>query len=181
VQLAQQIDELGPVRCIVAPNKFHHLYVAENAKAYQAASIHLAPGLSQKCKDLSFNEELGDEPSEIWAADLDQVVVRGAPAVNEVVFFHRASGTLLLTDLAFNFEHSPSWATRLFLKINAAYGRFTPSRMIKLTLRDRAAGRAAVQRVLEWDFDRVIVSHGEILEKGGKQAVRESFGWLLEA
>lgn len=176
---AKQLDELGPVRCIVAPNKFHHLFVSENAKAYQAASVHLAPGLSQKRQDLPFQDELGDTPSEIWAADLDQLQIGGAPAVNEVVFLHRASRTLLLTDLAFNFEHSRAFATRLFLKLNAAYGRFTPSRMIKLTMRDRAAARAAVAKMLDWDFDRVIVSHGNILERGGKQAVRQSFGWLL--
>lgn len=179
VQLSKQLDELGPVRCIVAPNKFHHLFVAENARAYQAASIHLAPGLAQKRKDLSYNEELSDEPARVWAADLDQVWVRGAPWVNEVVFLHRRSQTLLLTDLAFNFEHSPSLPTRLMLKLGAAYGHFTPSRMARLLIRDRVAAKASLERILGWNFERVIVSHGEILQKGGREDLRQGFDWLL--
>jgi hypothetical protein len=180
VQLAKQLDAIGPVRCIVAPNLFHHLFVAENAKAYQAASIHLAPGLSSKRKDLSFNEELGDVPSSLWEKDLDQVLMQGAPSFNEVIFLHRASRTLLLTDLAFNVDHSPSLMTRIFFRLNGVYGRFGPSRLVRLMLRDRAAGRQVIDRILEWDFDRVILSHGEVLEQGGKEALREGYRWLVE-
>jgi hypothetical protein len=180
VPLAKQLDELGPVRCIVAPNLFHHLFVAENAKAYQAASVHLAPGLSSKRKDLSFNEELGDSPSPLWEADLDQVLMQGAPSFNEVAFLHSRSRSLLLTDLAFNIEHSQSLMTRLFCKLNGVYGRFGPSRLVKLTLRDREACKHTIERVLEWDFDRVIVSHGDVLDTGGKDALREGYRWLLE-
>ena len=28
-------------------------------------------------------------------------------------------------------------------------------------IRDRAAARSSLQRILEWDFDRVVVTHGE--------------------
>jgi hypothetical protein len=179
VSLAKQLDELGPVRCIVAPNKFHHLFVSDFAKAYQGASVHLAPGLAKKRKDLAFDEELGETPSSVWADDIDQCCFEGAPLTGEVVFCHRASRTLILTDLAFNFAHHASAATRLFLKLNAAYGRFTPSRMIKLATRDREAARASLERILTWDFERVIMSHGDVLEKGGEAALRQGFDWLL--
>lgn len=179
VQLAKQLDELGPVRCIVAPNKFHHLFVSEFAKAYQGASVHLAPGLAQKRKDLAFDEELGDAPPALWRSDIDQCLYEGAPLAGEVVFFHGASRTLILTDLAFNFSHHASLATRWFLKLNGAYGRFTPSRMLKLVTREREVARTSLQRILEWDFDRVIVSHGDVLERGGKEALRRGFEWLL--
>jgi hypothetical protein len=180
VPLAKQLDELGPVRCIVAPNNFHHLFVSEFAKAYQGASVHLAPGLVQKRKDLAFDEELGDQPSSVWEDDIDQCRYEGAPLAGEVVFLHRASRTLILTDLSFNFAHHASTPTRLFLKLNAAYGRFTPSRMIKAVTRDREAARASLERILAWDFDRVVVSHGDVLEKGGREALRTGFDWLLQ-
>ena len=41
-------------------------------------------------------------------------------------------------------------------------------------MRDRVAARASLQRVLQWDFDRVIVTHGEILEHGGRQAMQSA-------
>ncbi len=179
VSLAQQIDALGAVRCIVAPNRFHHLYVAENAKAYQAASVHLAPGLEKKRKDLSYNEVLGDTPSPIWAQDIDQIHFEGAPTFDEVVFLHRASRTLITADLAFNFGHAPSFVTRLFLKMNGALGSFGPSRMLKLMVRDKEKARASLERILEWNFDRIIVSHGDVLEGDARHILRTSYAWLV--
>ena len=45
-------------------------------------------------------------------------------------------------------------------------------------IRHRAAARASVERVLAWDFDRVTVTHGEVLERGGRDAVRAGFAFL---
>ena len=179
VPFAQQIDALGPVRCIVAPNKFHHVYIAENAKAYQAASLHLAPGLERKRKDLSYNEVLGDTPSTLWAKDVDQICFGGVPACNEVAFLHRASRTLILSDVAFNFGHAPSALTRLFLQLNGTLGQFGPSRMFRMMMRDRAAARASLERILDWNFDRIIVAHGDVLEGDARHILRNSYAWLL--
>ena len=35
--------------------------------------------------------------------------------------------------------------------------------------RDRRAARQSVERILQWDFDRVTVTHGEILDTGGRE------------
>ena len=40
---------------------------------------------------------------------------------------------------------------------------------------------AAMEKILAWDFDRVIVCHGEVLETGGREALREGYRWLLES
>jgi hypothetical protein len=33
---------------------------------------------------------------------------------------------------------------------------------------------------LEWDFDRVIVGHGEIVETGGRARLENGFAFLFE-
>lgn len=35
--------------------------------------------------------------------------------------------------------------------------------------------RAGVERILDLDFDRVIVTHGDVVETGGREALREAF------
>jgi hypothetical protein len=30
----------------------------------------------------------------------------------------------------------------------------------------------------EWDFDRIIVTHGDILEIGGKSAMQTQYAWV---
>ena len=172
------LDEIGPVRCVAAPSKVHHFFVGAYVAAYPEARLFAAPGLPEKRQDLRFDAILGDDPPPQWRGVLEQHLFRGAPYVNEVVFFHRASRTLVLTDLAFNMRQPPAGRARLFCWLVGASGRFGPHRMLRLMIRDRAAARASVQRILAWDFDRVVVTHGEVLETGGKQAFTEAFAFL---
>ncbi len=72
-------------------------------------------------------------------------------------------------------RQSDSWVTRTFMRLNQAWDRFGASRMMRSMIRDKAALRASLDRVLEWDFDRVIVTHGEVLESGGRDALRDAF------
>ena len=95
------------------------------------------------------------------------------------MFLHRASRTLLCLDLCFNVNTSASFATRLMMRINGAYGRFGPSRIFRYAvMKDRRALRASLDKILAWDFDRVTVAHGDILETGGHKAIQRGFAWL---
>ncbi|MFI5314307.1 MAG: DUF4336 domain-containing protein [Myxococcota bacterium] len=173
------IDSLGPVRALIAPNLLHHMFLRENIAAYPHARVFGAPGLREKLGDVRVDEVLADRAPDLWAADLDQLLVRGAPSLNEVVFLHRASRTLLCLDLCFNVRESASAPTRLFMRVNGAFGRFGPSRIFRFAvLKDRRSARASLDRILAWEFERVTVAHGEILEKGGREALRSGFAWL---
>jgi hypothetical protein len=177
--LRRELDALGPVRFLIAPNRVHHLYAGAAVSAYPGSRLWVAPGLARKRPDLGFAEVLGDEAPPAWRGELDQVFFRGRPYENEVVFFHRASRTLLLCDLAFNFGPSAAAATRLLMKLLRSYGRFGPSTLDPLLIRDRKAARDSLERILAWDFDRIVVAHGDVLESGGREALRSGYGWLL--
>ena len=69
---------------------------------------------------------------------------------------------------------------RLVARLLGSYRRFAPSRLDPLLIRDRAAARGSLERILAWDFDRVIVAHGEVLEHGGREALRAGYRWLLD-
>jgi len=172
------LDALGPVAAVVAPSKVHHLFAGDYRVAYPQARVYGAPGLAAKRKDLRLDAELGDEPDRLWLDDLDQHLFRGANYLNEVVFFHRASRTLILTDLAFNVPAGNTAGARVFYWLAGAAGRFGPHRLARFLIRDRRAARASVQRILQWEFERVIVSHGDILERDGRQRVAEAFAFL---
>ena len=110
---------------------------------------------------------------------MDQVFFRGRPYENEVVFLQRASRTLIMCDLAFNFVPRAAAPTRLLMRLLLSYGRFGPSRLDPLLIRDRQAARQSLERILAWDFDRVVVAHGDVLENGGRDALRQGYSWLL--
>jgi hypothetical protein len=179
--LRSELDAIGRVRFAVAPNRMHHLHAGEVARAYPQARLWVAPGLERKRPDLVFVGVLGDEAPAEWKGQVDQVFFRGRPYENEVVFFHRASRTLLLCDLAFHFGSSAAAPTRFLMRLLRSYGRFGPSSLDPWLIRDRRAARESLERILAWDFDRVVVAHGDVLESGGHEALRRGYAWLLAA
>src|SRR5262245_12071543 len=172
------LDALGPVRAVIAPSKPHTLFTGDYPPAYPSAALYGAPGVAEKRRDLHFHGVLGDEPPALWRDELAQLHVRGAPILEEVVFLHRSSRTLILTDLAFNVPAGRTAGARLFYFLTGAAGRFGPHRMVRLMIRDRRAARASMDTILGWDFERVIVSHGDVLETGGRDRLAAAFAFL---
>jgi hypothetical protein len=151
------------------------------AEAYPDARLWVAPGVERKRPDLEFVAVLCDEAPAEWNGEVDQIFFRGRPYENEVVFLHRESHTLILCDLAFNFGPRAAAPTRLLMRLLRSYGHFGPSRLDPLLIRDRRAAQQSLRRILAWDFDRIVVAHGEVLESGGREALREGYSWLLAA
>jgi hypothetical protein len=114
-----------------------------------------------------------------WSEDLDWVFFEGLPLANEVVFLHRPSRSLLLCDLAFNIGARLPWLTRAAFRLWGRYGSFGPTWFERLMIRDRAAARGSAVRILALDFERVVVAHGDVLERGGRREFERGFAWLL--
>jgi hypothetical protein len=172
------VDTLGPVRFLVAPNIMHHLSLGDWAAAYPSAKVLAPAGLRRKRPELRIDVELSDVMDVGQSPTLELLLAHGVPKLEEFAFLHRPSRTLLLTDLAFNIHDSSSWLTRTYLKWSGTYGRLGPTKLLKGMVKDRAALRAWRDRVLQWDFDRVVVCHGQVQERGGREAMREAFAWL---
>jgi len=178
--LAGEIAARGRVAYVVAPNCYHHLYVLPFLKRFPEAKLHAAPGLGGKRPDLAFAEPLGDGAAAPWRETLDQIALPGAPRLNEVVFFHRASRSLLVTDLLFNVTAPENWQTGLLLRLMGTYKRFGPSRLLRFLTKDRPALKAGVERMLAWDFVRVLPTHGAVYDGPDPRArAREGLGWVL--
>ena len=178
-ELVREVRALGPVTDLVAPNRFHHLFVGEWQRAFPEAAVSVAPGLQKKRPDVKIAGVLGDAPEPSWAGTVDQVLLGGMPWTNEVVFFHRPSATLVVSDLVFNIGPRSPRRTRIAFRLGGAYGRLAPTLFERLLVRDRAAFRRSLMRILEWPFERVVVAHGEVSERGGKEALAHGYAWAL--
>ena len=117
----------------------------------------------------------------MWASELKVLRIEGVPSYGEHVFFHVPTRTLIVADLMFNFgPDEPVW-TELMLKV-AVGGQHHPgvSRPFKMAIKDEAAFRESVGKMLAWDFDRVIVGHGDVIESGGKEKVSAALAPVLD-
>lgn len=177
-ELQRALDALGSVRWLIGPSKVHHLFLADYAHAYPAAALCGVPGLAEKRRDLVFRHVLTAAAPPEWPAEISLALVEGAPLMNEVALLHAPSRSLVLTDLVFNVKPGPNNRARLFHWLVGATGRFGPHRLIRAGLRDRAAVRRSIDRILGWEFDRIILSHGEVVESGGRALLERAFAFL---
>lgn len=181
--LLKRIGELGEVRFLIAPNTIHYWWIPEWKAAFPDAQVHAAPGLARTAKrTVPIDATLGEPAPQAWTDTIDQVLVSG-DMLTEVAFFHRPSKTLILTDLIENFEprrvrpRALRWLVRLAGAADPD-GK-APIDMQLSFLRRRKAVRAAVQRMIGWEPERVILAHGRWYERDGTAELRRAFRWAL--
>ena len=177
----QSLAEKGSIKFLIAPSLMHNLFVMD-WKAQNTESQILAPTAAKKLQvDQSLNELKQEQIKQLFQGDLGCVAIEGMPMLQEFAFIHHPSKTLILTDLAFNFAGKlPSW-TALFLKLYGAYNKFGPTITIRALVKDKQAFAKSLTKILEYDFERIIVSHGEIVESGGKGIFEQAFARYLKS
>ena len=71
-----------------------------NAKLWGTAST------IAKCRDLKFSETLADEPPLDWVGQIDQAYFTNSTFMDELIFFHRSSRTVIIADLSQTFSEA---------------------------------------------------------------------------
>lgn len=170
--LRGELDRLGEVGFIVSPNKIHHVSMGDYMAAYPQAKAFASPGLPERRPDLEFDGVLGDRPDPAWAADLDQVAVRGNVFFSEIAFLHRASRTLLVADLVENLDRETASASgRALARLFGVGSKPVASPEHRLYTHDPAAAAASLERIRAWEFERIVLSHGALIESGGREVL----------
>jgi hypothetical protein len=102
--------------------------------------------------------------------------------MTEFDFLHRRTRTLVLADLIENFEPaklSSRWQ-RWLTQLAGADGEMP--RDMRVTFRKhRDELRAAVETMIGWHPERIILAHGRWFTEHGEQELRRAFRWLLDS
>jgi len=182
--LRAEVQALGPVRHLVAPNWIHYAYVAEWQDAFPEAESWAAPGVAERAAKhgmlIAFDHALTDTAPAAWSGQIDQMIVDGSKIHREAVFFHRASRTLILTDLIENFEPDklPRWMRPLVRLAGIAHPRGHMPPDMRATF-DKARLAACLRRMLDWGPERVILAHGHWYRENGARELRRAFRSIL--
>jgi len=174
-EVAAQLAALGAVRYIVAPNKMHHLFASACLASFPDATLFGAPGLLEKRPDLKGMRELGPSSEPEWADDLDQTFFAGMPFGNETVWFHKATRTLILTDLCQWWQGDLPLAAQVYARLTGVRRELAVPRTIRWLIKDRQAARASMQAILQYPFERVVVAHNAIIEDQAHAAMERAF------
>lgn len=178
--LRASVLALGRPAWIVGPNRIHYWWIPDWHAAFPDAQVFLAPRLREQAGPrIAFDARpLGAETGYPWDAEIATLPVPGR-FMTEMVFFHRPSRTLVLTDLIENFE-----ADRLSLPLRwltRAAGVQDPDGSMPRDMRatyPREALRRAVARMVAWAPERVILAHGRWYASDGVAELKRAFRWL---
>jgi hypothetical protein len=166
----QGIRALGTPAWLLDATLVHDTCSKAGRTALPEAAYHAPPGFP--AKGMAAPLPLTPPPSP-WSGVVDVLEIQGAPIMREHVFLHRPSRTLILADLIFHLPvNMGAWTRFLFRSLSGLKaGVPAVSRLVRMAVKDKAAFAASVQQMLAWDFDRVIVGHGDIIERDGKAVI----------
>jgi hypothetical protein len=177
-ELKREIEAIGPVRFIIAPSLYHHLHAGDAAAAWPDAKVLAPSSLRKKRPDLRIDFELAAGLPDALAADLEALPIRGS-MLDESVFHHRPSRTLVSSDLFENFPSHDHGPTRAYLKLNGAYGKPAWPRVLRPVYRDRKLARQCIEAITALPLDRIIIAHGEIVTERPADVLREALYFLF--
>jgi hypothetical protein len=178
----KRISELGDVRYLIAATPRHVWRLATWHTLFPEAQLWASrPTLfTLQNGHLPITGYLGDSPVKVWSADFDQLEFKGNPFLSEVLFFHRNSHTVILDDLIQ--RNPPAQRNALANAILKLEGAQDPDGVVgldmKMTFLNRSLARQSLQKLLSWDFDKLIIAHGACFESDAKHYVRRAFRWL---
>ena len=185
-ELVNQLNEIGTVKHIIAPNLYHYLFASKFKILYPTSTFWAVPGLDLKKPDLPIDQIIKEGPNDQWdglgCIFLDgfrTLGLNGFDSFNECVFFHAASRTLILTDAALHIDGSFPLMTQLATRVIGGYRNLSPSLLERIATTEKEKVRRSIEKILRWDFERVIMAHGSVIEQNGKAQLKQGYERFL--
>ncbi|OLQ90817.1 hypothetical protein BIY21_02050 [Vibrio ponticus] len=180
-EVRQQVDSLGTVRYLIAPNSLHHLFIKQWQEAYPQAFTYGTAQVVNKRQDLTFENCLAQSAIFPWQEEIEHLLFTGSSVMEESIFLHKHSQTLIVTDLIENFD--PQHFKPLQRNIAKAIGILAPEGKMPLDWRitfmfNKPLAREHLAQIIAWQPERIILAHGKIIESNAVAFLQRSFGWL---
>ncbi|MCG8414671.1 MAG: DUF4336 domain-containing protein [Pseudomonadales bacterium] len=174
------LRSLGTVRHIVAPNRIHSLGVSPFKEGYPNAEVWVSPKFPEAHQDIIIDAVFDSDSVPEWADEIEHHVFRGSFYLDEVVFFHKLSRTLIVTDIIQkHVAANDSFFWRQVKRLVGVLGKEGGVSLdLKASFTNRELARQSKEKVLSWDFDRLVISHGYCVDKDARSIVEKSLSWI---
>jgi hypothetical protein len=168
----QAIRHFGDPAWLVDATLLHDTF-AKKGRAAFSDMPYLAPAGFARVSGVAA-QPIGSGPS-VWVGEIDVLRIQGTKK-GEHAFFHRRSRTLVVADLFFSFRPQTKGWPRFFARsiMGLPPRLFGVSRFFRFLISDKAAFRRSIAKMLEWDFERVVVGHAEPLTTNAREMVSEA-------
>lgn len=172
------LRDLGEVQAFVVPSRYHDLFFPDYFAAFPQAAFLAGEATCRDHPAWPLTPLTAEHPA---LAGFRYARIEGMPRVQEHVFLHEVTRTLIVADLFFNLPIAADPLTRFWMRLADMGGRPRPSRLWRSCIGDPSAFTASLREVLTWPFDRILPGHGECVATRGPHVLREAFAPWLEA
>ncbi|KAJ7598648.1 hypothetical protein C8J56DRAFT_814806 [Mycena floridula] len=178
------LDNLGPVKYIMAGDIVHHIYLGEFKKAYPDAKVIGMEGLAEKKakEGLKLDGAYGSDPAGTLYGFEDEIksCYFSGFMNKDVAWYHVASKSLIVADLVFNLPGTEQYSKSTAYSSIPLTGKMGPSSWLHQKFlwgagTDKEAMAKDAKTVAEWDFERIIMCHGDVIETDAKKAWKDAF------
>lgn len=164
------INDLGSVVAIVLPSLIHYLHVKKAQVHFPTATVWAPVGAREALPQLHIDKILSVDQ---WPyEEIDFVTLEGAPKIAETVFLSKPDKTIFVADLVTNMMHAKGWAAPFLLKISGGFQKLATNKRFKVVMKDKDAFKHSLAQILEWNFDKILVAHGEFVGSDGKERLQ---------
>lgn len=163
-ELCAELRALGEVRWLVVPNCFHHLGAQASAARFPSAKLVGPASARARNPQLQLHLELRDGAFLHAVKELDAIPLAGCTFLDETVFFHRPTGSLIGADLAISACARDHFSWRWAARVTGCYEkvRTPPDARAKTPPNDATA--RAIDRMAALPLQRLLVAHADTIE-----------------
>lgn len=158
-KLRQDLAQLGEVCWLVAPSRAHDLFLQQASDSFPQAEVWVAPGLADARTAPRGARTLDTGGLAQWGTTLEGLQTAGMPTVNETLWFHRPSGSLIVADLLQWWRGPMPWQVSAWAHAMGVRRQMGVSRMFRWFVQDRDAFRRSLTGLSAWPVRRVLMCH----------------------
>lgn len=159
--MKQQLAELGEVRWLVVPNRFHHLGAPAAAAAFPSATVVAPSSAALRNAALRIDVAIDDPTFANAVPELALIPLEGVPFLDETLLYHRPTETLLGADVVLRADDRDHWTWRLVARVLRCYKRARVPADVKIA--DKAAAARTMTALRSLPVARLVVAHSEVI------------------
>jgi hypothetical protein len=180
-ELCTALAALGQVRWIVVPNRFHHLEAPAMAARYPQARV--VGRKSAEARNPRVRIALGtDDPEYVGATpELIPIDLQGVPFLDETVFFHHATGSLIAADLLISAGARDHFTWRLSARLFGLHGKVGMPPDVRWKTRANPAVAESLAKLGALPLQRILVAHADPITDRPAQQLAAAWSFATAA
>ena len=176
--LCAELDRLGQVGWVIVPNKWHHMNAAAMKARYPDAQLIGPASAALKNKSVIFDLGNDDERLPSLVPELSPVVFRGVPFLDETLFFHTKTNTLIGADLMMCGCPADHWTWRWVSRVLGQYQRHKAPPDVRWNTRGGPEVHQSLDEISRLPVARILVAHSDPIEDRPLEQLKDAWRFV---